>query len=250
MTMHRVLIVTGGGRGIGAATARAAAAAGYDLCVNYRRDRAAAEAVVADCTEPGRQAIAVQGDVANPQDVRRLFETAATTLGPPTHLVNNAGITGGLGRFEGRSPENLRRVMEVNVIGCMLCAQEAVRRMSTAHGGGGGVIVNVSSIAAVTGSPGEYVPYAASKAAVETFTVGLAREVAKEGIRVNAVAPGTVQTGIHAAGGDPDRPARVAAGIPLGRVATPAEIAAAILWLLSDQAAYATGTVLRVAGGL
>jgi glucose 1-dehydrogenase len=248
--MHRVVIITGGGRGIGAATARAAAAAGYRVGVGFERDRAAAEALVAECTGPGPRAIAVQGDVANPDDVRRLFEAAEDALGPVTHLINNAGITGGIGRFEGRPTENLRRVMEVNILGTMLCAQQAVRRMSTARGGAGGVIVNVSSIAAVTGSPGEYVHYAASKGAVDSFTLGLAREVAAEGIRVNAVAPGTALTGIHAAGGDPDRPTRMAGAIPMGRVAAAAEIAAAILWLMSDEASYVTGTVLRVAGGL
>ncbi len=248
--MPRVVIVTGGGRGIGAATARAAAAAGYRVCVNFERDRAAAEAVAADCAGPARPAVAVPGDVADPPDVRRLFEAAADALGPVTHLVNNAGITGGLGRFEERTVETLRRVIEVNVLGTMLCAQEAVRRMSTARGGPGGAIVNVSSVAALTGSPGEYVHYAAAKGAVESFTRGLALEVAGEGIRVNAVAPGTTLTEIHAASGDPDRPTRVAGAIPMGRVATPAEIAAAIVWLLSDQASYVTGTVLRVAGGL
>ena len=175
---------------------------------------------------------------------------SSTALGPLTALVNNAGTTGRITRFADLDLATLRRTVDVNLIGSLLCAQAAVRRFSTARGGEGGVIVNLSSVAAATGSPGEYVHYAATKAAIEAFTRGLAREVASEGIRVNAVAPGTVQTGIHAAGGDPERPARVAARIPLGRVGAPEEIAAAILWLLSDAAAYVTGSILTIAGGL
>ena len=185
-----------------------------------------------------------------PRTSPRLFDATAAALGPVTALVNNAGTTGRITRFAELDLATLRRVIDVNLVGCMLCSQEAVRRFSSARGGPGGAIVNLSSVAAQTGSPGEYVHYAATKAAIEAFTRGLAREVAAEGIRVNAVAPGTVQTGIHAAGGDPERPARVAPRIPLGRVGQPEEIAAAILWLLSPAAAYATGSVLTVAGGL
>jgi NAD(P)-dependent dehydrogenase (short-subunit alcohol dehydrogenase family) len=245
--MAGVVAITGAGRGIGAACALAAARAGYRVGVNYLGDAAAAAGVVGRIEADGGRAVAVRADVAQPAEVARLFDEVADALGPVGALVNNAGTTGRITRFAERDLATLRRVIDVNLIGCMLCSQEAVRRWS---GGGGGAIVNVSSIAAVTGSPGEYVHYAATKAAVEAFTRGLAREVARDGIRVNAVSPGTVETGIHAAGGDPERPARVAPRIPLGRVGQPEEIAAAILWLLSDAASYATGSVLTVAGGL
>ncbi len=248
--MPGVLLITGAGRGIGAATALAAARAGYAVGVNYQRDAAAAAGVVAQIQTAGGQALAVQADVADPDAVARLFDQVEQALGPLTALVNNAGTTGRITRFESLDLATLRRTIDVNLIGSMLCAKEAVRRFSSAHGGQGGAIVNLSSVAALTGSPGEYVHYAATKAAIEAFTRGLAREVASERIRVNAVAPGTVQTDIHAAGGDPERPARVAARIPLGRVGAPEEIAAAILWLLSDAAAYVTGSILTIAGGL
>ncbi len=248
--MPGVLLITGAGRGIGAATALAAARAGYAVGVNYQRDAAAAAGVVARIQAEGGRALAVQADVADPEDVARLFDQVEQALGPLTALVNNAGTTGRITRFVDLDLATLRRTIDVNLIGSMLCAQAAVRRFSSAHGGQGGAIVNLSSVAAATGSPGEYVHYAATKAAIEAFTRGLAREVASEGIRVNAVAPGTVQTGIHAAGGDPERPARVADRIPLGRVGAPEEIAAAILWLLSDAAAYVTGSILTIAGGL
>lgn len=248
--MPEVVIITGAGRGIGAATAWAAALRDYAVCVNYLRDEHAAGSVVGRITAAGGRAIAVRADVAAPADVAHLFDQAERALGPVTALVNNAGTTGRITRFEGLDLPTLRRVIDVNLIGTMLCAQEAVRRFSTGHGGKGGSIVNVSSVAAALGSAGEYVHYAATKAAVETFTIGLAREVAREGIRVNAVAPGTVATEIHAAGGDPDRPARVAARIPLGRVGGPEEIAEAIVWLLSPAASYTTGAVLKVSGGL
>ncbi len=248
--MPGVLLITGAGRGIGAATALAAARAGYAVGVNYQRDAAAAEAVALRIRAAGGQAHAVQADVADPDAVARLFEEVEHALGPLTALVNNAGTTGRITRFEDLDLATLRRTIDVNLIGSLLCAQAAVRRFSTARGGQGGAIVNVSSVAARTGSPGEYVHYAATKAAIEAFTRGLAREVAAEGIRVNAVAPGTVQTEIHATGGDPDRPARIAPRIPLGRVGAPEEIAAAILWLLSDAAAYVTGSILTIAGGL
>jgi NAD(P)-dependent dehydrogenase (short-subunit alcohol dehydrogenase family) len=248
--MPGVLLITGAGRGIGAATALAAARAGYAIGVNYQRDAAAAQAVAARIGAAGGRALAIQADVAKPADVERLFEQVEQALGPLTALVNNAGTTGKITRFADLDLATLRRTIDVNLIGSLLCAQAAVRRCSTARGGQGGAIVNVSSVAATTGSPGEYVHYAATKAAIEAFTRGLAREVASEGIRVNAVAPGTVQTEIHAMGGDPERPARIAPRIPLGRVGAPEEIAAAILWLLSDAAAYVTGSILTVAGGL
>jgi NAD(P)-dependent dehydrogenase (short-subunit alcohol dehydrogenase family) len=242
-----VVVITGAGRGIGAACALAAARAGYRVGVNYLGDAAAAAGVVGRIEADGGRAIAVRADVAEPADVARLFDEVAGALGPVGALVNNAGTTGRITRFAELDLATLRRVIDVNLVGCMLCSQEAVRRWS---GSGGGAIVNVSSIAAVTGSPGEYVHYAATKAAVEAFTRGLAREVARDGIRVNAVTPGTDAPGIPAAGGDPERPARVAPRIPLGRVGRPEEIAAAVLWLLSDDASYATGSVLTVAGGL
>jgi NAD(P)-dependent dehydrogenase (short-subunit alcohol dehydrogenase family) len=245
--MTGVVLITGAGRGIGAACALAAAGEGYAVGVNYRGDAPAAAGVVERIRADGGRAVAVQADVADPVEVARLFDEVTAALGPVAALVNNAGITGRITRFVDLDLATLQRVIDVNLIGCMLCCQEAVRRWAAA---GSGAIVNVSSIAAVTGSPGEYVHYAATKAAVEAFTRGLAREVAAEGIRVNAVSPGTVQTGIHAAGGDPERPARVAARIPLGRVGAPEEIAAAVLWLLSPAASYATGSVLTVAGGL
>jgi NAD(P)-dependent dehydrogenase (short-subunit alcohol dehydrogenase family) len=243
--MPGVVVITGAGRGIGAATALAAARAGYAVGVNYLGDAAAAAGVVERIAAAGGRAVAVQADIAEPAAVARLFDAVEDALGPVTALVNNAGTTGRITRFVELDLATLRRVIDVNLVGCMLCSQEALRRWRA-----GGAIVNVSSIAAATGSPGEYVHYAATKAAVEAFTRGLAREVAGEGVRVNAVSPGTVQTGIHAAGGDPERPARVAARIPLGRVGAPEEIAAAVLWLLSEAASYTTGSVLTVAGGL
>ncbi len=248
--MPGALLITGAGRGIGAATALAAARAGYPVGVNYQQDAAAADGIVERIRAAGGQAVAIQADVADPDAVARLFDQVEQALGPLTALVNNAGTTGRITRFADLDLETLRRTVDVNLIGSLLCAQAAVRRFSTARGGRGGAIVNLSSVAATTGSPGEYVHYAATKAAIDAFTRGLAREVAAEGIRVNAVAPGTVQTEIHARGGDALRPARVATRIPLGRVGAPEEIAAAILWLLSDAAAYVTGSILTIAGGL
>jgi NAD(P)-dependent dehydrogenase (short-subunit alcohol dehydrogenase family) len=243
------LIVTGGSRGIGAAVARMAAARGYAVAVNFEKDQAAAEKIVHEITQHGGKAAAIQADVAKEKDVLHLFDASEKTLGPITALVNNAGITGKFARVENVETTTLERVLAVNVIGTMLCAREAVRRFSTKRGGNGGAIVSISSRAAELGAAGEWVHYAASKGAVNTFTIGLAREVAQEGILVNAVAPGLVETEIHAAAGGPERTRRLAAGIPLGRVGNPVEIAEAVLWLLSPAASYVTGTILTVAGG-
>jgi len=245
----KVLVVTGGGRGIGAATARLAAADGYAVCVNYLRDEAAAGSVVETILASKGRAIAVQGDVASEPDVMRLFETVDLNFGRVTALVNNAGIVERQARVEAMSAERLGRTFAVNVIGAFLCAREAVKRMSTRRGGRGGAIVNLSSIAAKLGGPGEYVDYAAAKGAIDTFTVGLAKEVGAEGIRVNCVRPGVIRTGIHQASGDPGRVERLGAAAPLGRAGEPREIAAVILWLLSAEAAYMSGALVDVSGG-
>ena len=247
--MAKVVIVTGGSRGIGAATCRLAARRGYAVCVNYVRNREAAEAVVADCLRAGGQAIAVQADVAVEADVVRLFETTDRELGRLTDLVNNAGILEKQMRVEEMDAGRISRVLAANVVGSFLCCREAVRRMSTRRGGIGGAIVNVSSVAARVGSPGEYVDYAAAKGAVDSLTLGLAKEVAEEGIRVNAVRPGFIYTDIHASGGEQNRVDRVKALVPMKRGGQPEEVAAAILWLLSDEASYATGTFIDLAGG-
>jgi NAD(P)-dependent dehydrogenase (short-subunit alcohol dehydrogenase family) len=244
-----VVIVTGGSRGIGAAICRLAAAAGFDVLVNFASDASAAATVVKEVESKGRKAVAVQGDVADEDDVRRMFE-AATKLGALAGLVCNAGITGNApGRLDEQEATVVRRVLDVNVTGVFLCNREAVRRMSTRYGGSGGVIVNISSTAAHRGSPGEWVHYAASKAAVETLTSGLAQEVADEGIRVNAVAPGLVETGLHEAAGMPDRLARIAPSIPMRRAGQPEEIAEGVVWLLSGAASFVTGAVLPISGG-
>ena len=247
--MKRVAIVTGAGRGIGAATAILAASRGYAVCVNYRRSADDARDVVKAIVDAGGRAVAVAADVAVEEDVVRLFETAARELGPVTALVNNAGILERQMRVEDMDAARLRRVLDVNVVGSFLCAREAVKRMSTSHGGMGGAIVNVSSGAARWGSPDEYVDYAASKGAIDTMTIGLSKEVAAEGIRVNAVRPGLVITGIHAAGGEPGRVERMKSSVPLGRGGMPEEVATAILWLLSDEASFTTGAIIDVSGG-
>jgi NAD(P)-dependent dehydrogenase (short-subunit alcohol dehydrogenase family) len=244
-----VTIVTGGGRGIGAAVVTRLAAAGHDVVVNYRADRDAAEAVAAEAARAGVRALAVPADVADPADVDRLF-AAAAGLGPVTGLVTSAGLTAHLGDLADTPVETIRRVLDVNLLGTVLCARRAAQVMSTRRGGPGGAVVTVSSAAATLGSPHEYVHYAAAKAAVDAFTMGLAKELAADGIRVNAVAPGVVRTGIHADAGDPGRPDRVAGRIPLGRPGEPDEVAPAVAWLLGPEAAYVSGTVLRVAGGL
>lgn len=247
--MDKVLVVTGASRGIGAATARAAAARGYRVCVNYLGRADAARSLVAEIEGAGGRAIEVQADTADEAAVLRLFETVDRELGPVDALVNNAGVTGPAGRVEDVSYATLRRVLDVNVIGCILCAREAVRRMSTKRGGRGGAIVNLSSTAATLGGPNEFVHYAASKGAIDSFTIGLAREVGGEGIRVNAVGPGLIDTEIHATAGAPDRLERLAPSVPIGRAGSPEEVAEPILWLLSDAASYITGAVLRISGG-
>jgi NAD(P)-dependent dehydrogenase (short-subunit alcohol dehydrogenase family) len=247
--MTRVLVVTGGSRGIGAATARLAAARGYVVCVNYQQNREAAEAVVSSVREAGSQGIAVAADVSVEADVVRLFDTVDRELGRVTALVNNAGTLEKQLRVEEMDAARLSRVFAVNVTGAFMCARESIRRMSTRHGGKGGSIVNVSSMAARLGSPGEYIDYAATKGAIDTFTVGLSRELVGEGIRVNAVRPGIIRTEIHARGGEPNRVERVQSGIPMKRGGEPAEVASAILWLLSDEASYTTGAFIDVAGG-
>lgn len=249
MTEQRILMVTGASRGIGAATARLAGTRGYAVCVNYLHNDSAAQDIVAAIAQAGGRAIAVQGDTASEEDVVRLFATCDRELGPVTHLVNNAGITGPVYRVEDCRVEDLQRVLAVNVIGYFLCAREAVRRMATTHGGQGGAIVNVSSRAAEIGGANEWVHYAASKGATDSFTVGLAKEVASAGIRVNAVNPGLIATDIHASAGLPDRLQRLSSGVPLQRAGTAEEVAETILFLLSEAASYVTATCLPVGGG-
>ena len=247
--MSKVVIVTGGSRGIGAATCRLASDRGYAVCVNYRANREAADQVVADCRNAGAKAVAVQADVAVEADVVRLFEAVDRELGRVTALVNNAGILERQTRVEEMDAGRIARVFAANVTGSFLCCREAVRRMSTRRGGSGGSIVNVSSVAARVGAPGEYVDYAAAKGAIDALTLGLSKEVAEEGIRVNAVRPGFIYTDIHASGGEPGRVDRVKAFVPMKRGGRPEEVAAAILWLLSGEASYATGTFIDLAGG-
>ena len=244
-----VMIVTGGGRGIGAATARLAAQRGYAVCVNYVRNPGAAHGVIDAIRNAGGRAIAVQADVAIEADVVRLFGEATQQFGRLTALVNNAGILERHARLDEMDSARFERVFATNITGAFLCAREAVRHMSPRHGGRGGAIVNVSSMAARLGSPGEYVDYAASKGAIDALTIGLAREVAEEGIRVNAVRPGVIYTDIHASGGEAGRVDRVKSTVPMKRGGQPDEVARAILWLASDEASYSTGTFIDVSGG-
>ena len=244
-----IVLVTGGSRGIGAAIALLAAARGYDVAVNFASDHAAAEAVVAQCREAGGNAVACQGDMSAEADVLRVFDQAAT-LGPLTHVVNNAGITGRSSRLEAASLETIRVCIDVNVTGAILVAREAARRLSTRDGGPGGALVNISSVAAGLGSPEEYVWYAASKGAIDSLTIGLSKELARDGVRVNAVSPGMIDTDIHALStGDPGRVERITPLIPLQRVGRADEIANAVLFLLSEEASYITGANLKVSGG-
>jgi NAD(P)-dependent dehydrogenase (short-subunit alcohol dehydrogenase family) len=242
-------IVTGGSRGIGAACALLAARNGYSVVVNYATNAEAADNVVNQILSEGGKAMAVPGDVAEQSDITRLFAEAATNLGPVTALVNNAGILDQEGRLDEFSTERITRIIAVNLTGAILCAREAVKTMSTRHGGKGGSIVNISSIAAILGAPGVYVDYAATKGAIDTFTIGLAREVANESIRVNGVRPGIIDTDIHASGGNPDRVESMKHVVPMLRGGSPMEVAEAVLWLISDKASYVTGTTIDVSGG-
>jgi NAD(P)-dependent dehydrogenase (short-subunit alcohol dehydrogenase family) len=248
-TFSGTLVVTGASRGIGAAIATLAAARGFSVAVNFATSEAEAGAIAERIVFAGGRARAIQADIAHEEDIIRLFETAERELGPIKALVNNAAITGGFARVESVTARAIEHVMAVNVTGAFLCAREAVRRMSTRHGGTGGAIVNISSRAAHTGSAGEWVHYAASKGAIDSFTIGLAREVATEGIRVNAVAPGLIDTGLHAANGAPDRLNRLMPSIPMQRPGAAQEVAEAVLWLLSPAASYTTGAILEVGGG-
>lgn len=247
--MNKVILITGASRGIGAASAILAAAEGYRVAVNFRSDCEAANAIVEQIRRNGGQALAIQGDVSIEADVLRMFETLDRELGVLQALVNNAGILETQMRVADMTIDRMQRVFATNVIGSMLCAREAVKRMSSTRGGAGGAIVNVSSMAARLGSPNEYVDYAASKGAIDTFTIGLAKEVGAEGVRVNAVRPGLIYTEMHASGGEPGRVDRLKSSLPLQRGGTPAEVAQAILWLLSDEASYVTGTFIDVSGG-
>ena len=249
MASKPVLLITGAGRGIGAATAKMAAARGYDVAVNYKTDSNSAAAVVDAVKQQGRNAIAIPGDMGVEADVETVFKTVDDKLGPLTHFVYNAGITGMASRLEAASSSMMRQVIEVNVLGALWSMQQAIRRMSKKHGGAGGSAVLISSMAATIGGPNEYTWYAASKGAVESLMVGLSKELTGDAIRVNCVSPGMINTEIHAAGGQPDRLTRLAHMIPMGRPGEPEEIAEAVLFLLSDAASYITGTTVRVSGG-
>lgn len=247
--MNPTLLITGGSRGIGAATALLAAQRGYAVAVNYTANSLAADDVVRQIRASGGHAITVQADVAVEAQVLAMFEKIDAKLGRLTALVNNAGVVDVAARVDEMSVARLKRMFDINVLGSFLCAREAVKRMSTRHGGTGGSIVNVSSVAARLGGAGQYVDYAASKGAVDSFTVGLAKEVAMEGIRVNAVRPGIIETDIHASGGQPDRAREMAPLVPMQRAGSALEVAQAIVWLLSDESSYTTGSLLDVAGG-
>ena len=247
--MNSLLLVTGGSRGIGASVARQAAVRGYDVVVNYTRDAQAAEAVAADVRAAGREAWTFQADVGDEAQVLAMFAMLDGLKRPLTALVNNAGVVDQPQRVDAMSGERFRRMFAINVFGSLYCAREAVRRMSTKHGGAGGAIVNLSSAAAKLGSPNQYVDYAAAKGAIDTFTLGLAREVATEGIRVNAVRPGIIDTEIHASGGLPDRARQLAPMVPMQRAGTADEVAQAVVWLLSGASSYSTGALLDVSGG-
>lgn len=249
MTDSPVLLVTGGSRGIGAAACLAAARHGWRVAVNYTSNEEAANAVVSEIKKAGGDAVAIKGDVGNAADIVSMFEAVDKHFGRLDGLVNNAGIVDYVARVDEMSAERLERMMRINVTGSILCAGEAVRRMSTRHGGQGGAIVNISSMAAVIGGPAQYVDYAASKAAIDTLTIGLSREVAAEGIRVNAIRPGIIETDIHASGGQPDRPREMASSIPMKRSGQAEEVADAIVYLLSPSASYITGAILNVSGG-
>ncbi len=249
MTDSPVLLVTGGSRGIGAAACLAAARHGWRVAVNYASNEEAANAVVSEIQKAGGNAIAIKGDVGNAADIVSMFEAVDRHFGRLDGLVNNAGIVDYIARVDEMSAERLERMMRINVTGSILCAGEAVRRMSTRHGGQGGAIVNISSMAAVIGGPAQYVDYAASKAAIDTLTIGLSKEVAAEGIRVNAIRPGIIETDIHASGGQPDRPKEMASSIPMKRTGQAEEVADAIVYLLSPSASYITGAILNVSGG-
>jgi NAD(P)-dependent dehydrogenase (short-subunit alcohol dehydrogenase family) len=246
---QKVLLVTGGSRGIGAAVCRQGSKAGYRVAINYASNQAAADALVGEIKAAGGDAFAVKGDVGSEADILAIFEAVDRNWGRLDAFVNNAGIVDAKARVDEMSAARLERMMRINVVGSILCAREAVKRMSTRHGGSGGSIVNLSSAAAVLGAPDNYVDYAASKGAIDTFTIGLAREVAAEGVRVNAVRPGIIDTDIHASGGQPDRVALIQDSLPMKRAGTADEVAGAILYLLSDAASYTTGAILNVSGG-
>lgn len=247
--MNKIVLITGGGRGIGAACARLAAAQGYQVCINYRSDAAAAAGVVRAIEEGGGSALAIQADVAREDEVERMFAAIDARFGRLDALVNNAAVLERQMRVEQMDAARIGRILATNVVSAFLCAREAVRRMSIRQGGRGGAIVNLSSRAAVLGSPGEYVDYAASKAAVDALTIGLSKEVAGEGIRVNGVRPGLIHTSMHADGGEPERVQRLQSSVPMGRGGEPEEVAQAVLWLLSDAASYTTGSFIEVSGG-
>ena len=247
--MMQTLLITGGSRGIGAACALLAARQGWDVAVNYTHDESAAESVATQVRALGRRALTVRANVAEEAEVLAMFAAVDRELGPLRGLVNNAGVVDVAARVDEMSVARWRRMFDINVIGSLICAREAVRRMSTKYGGSGGAIVNLSSAAARLGAPGQYVDYAAAKGAIDTFTIGLAREVAAEGVRVNAVRPGIIDTEIHASGGQPDRVAQLAPQVPMRRAGSADEVAQAVLWLLSDASSYSTGTVIDVTGG-